>query len=326
MPSPSTSAPATLRPDLAGSFMEFDLEANALGMIGTRVLTVVESQKQSGTFGKIPIEQLLKPRNTARAPGAGYNRGEFKFETVTFATEEHGVEEPVDDREATMYAEYFDAEQVSAARARNDVLKAYEIRVKDAVFNTATWTGASLTTAITNEWDDHTNATPISDVLAAKLKVFTNSGLIANTLIIGYTVFENLKNCTQIIDRIKYSGLQNPNIGAITVEAVAQALGIEFLLVGGMVTNGANEGQAASVSAVWGTEYGMICRTETSSDIRRPCIGRTIHWGEDGSSIGGVFETYRDERVRSNIVRNRMDTDELILYTEAGHLLSNLTT
>ena len=70
----------------------------------------------------------------------------------------------------------------------------------------------------------------------------------------------------------------------------------------------------------------MVCRIATDSDIKSPCIGRTLHWAEDGSEIGGTVETYRDESVRGDVVRVRHQTDEKMLYTQAGHLLSNITT
>src|SRR3712207_2374601 len=101
MPSPSSSL-ATFRPDLAASFEEFPLEMDQQGFIALRVLPVIETKKSSGTFGRIPLEQLLQNRDTLRAPGSGYNRGKFTFEPDSFATIERGVEEVVDDREAEM--------------------------------------------------------------------------------------------------------------------------------------------------------------------------------------------------------------------------------
>ncbi len=98
MASPSSSL-ATLRPDLA-TFLEFDLESEKAGYIATQVFPVVDVLSQAGVFGKIPIEQLLQQRETKRAPGSGYARGNFTFTTGTYACEEHGAEEVVDDREA----------------------------------------------------------------------------------------------------------------------------------------------------------------------------------------------------------------------------------
>ena len=325
MPSP-TSSLATQRPDLA-TFLEFDLESEKSGYISTQVMPVQNVVSQSGSFGKIPIEQLLQQRETRRAPGAGYARGNFTFGTATYATEEHGAEEPVDDREAKMYAEYFDAEQVSTMRAFSAVLRNAEERTADAIFNTGTWTGSSLTTALTNEWDDATNAVPLTDVEAAVQKIYDNSGLWANALVINRKVFRNLRNCDQVIERIQSAGAGDATKASdVTVQMLAQAFDLPFIIVAGTSKNSANEGQAATPTQIWSGEYAMICKVATGMDMREPCIGRTFHWSDDGSSIGGTVESYRDEVIRGNVIRVRHDVDEVVLYPQAGHLLSNVTT
>ena len=326
MPSPSSSL-ATLRPDIAESFVEYDLEANMGGFIATEVFPVVDVRSQAGTFGKIPLEQLLQQRETKRAPGSGYSRSNFKFETATYATEEHGAEEPVDDREKEMYAEYFDAEVVSGMRARSAVMINAEQRVADAVFNASTWTGGDLTTAITHEWDDATNCVPITDVEAAVQKIWDNSGLWANALIINRKVFRNLRNSDQVIERINSAGAGNPSKPSdVTVAMLSAVFDLPFIIVAGGAKNAAKEGQNADVTQVWSDEYAMVCKIATGRDFREPCIGRTFHWSADGSSIGGTVESYRDETVRADIIRVRHDVDEIVLYPQAGHLLSNVTT
>ena len=135
MPGPS-SALTTLRPDLGGSFMEYDLVAQNAGFVATQVLPVFEAAKASGTFGKVAIEQLLQTRDTTRSPGGGYARGEWEFTTDSFACIEHGAEEPIDDNQAEAYREWFDAEQVAAGRAMGAVMRNAEIRCQDAIFNT----------------------------------------------------------------------------------------------------------------------------------------------------------------------------------------------
>ena len=326
MPSPSTSL-ATLRPDLADSFMEFDLAAEAAGYIGQSVFPVVNVDSQAGVFGKIPIEELLQNSDTKRAPGSGYNRGNFTFTTATYACQEHGHEEVVDDREAKMYREYFDAEVVSTARAYNAVLSNAEKRIAASVFNTTVWTGSALTTGVSNEWDDTASATPIVDVEAAVQKIYDNSGLWANALIINRKVFRNLRNCEEVIDRINSAGAGNPSKASdVTTAMLAQVFDLQHILVAGGTQNTANEGQAASLSPLWSGEYAMVCKIATSGDFKEPCIGRTFHWSEDGSSIGGTVESYRSEEVRGEVIRVRHDVDEIVLYPEAGHLLSNITT
>lgn len=326
MASPSSSL-ATQRPDLAESFTEYDLEMNMRGFIGQRVLPVVDVGSQAGNFGRIPLEQLLVNSDTARAPGSGYSRGKWTFEPATYACLENGHEEAVDDREAKMFSEYFVAEQVSTMRAYSAVLTNQEKRIADLIFNATTWTGSALTTAVTNEWDDATNATPIDDVEAAIQKVYDGSGLWPNSLIINHKVFRNLRNCDQIIERIASSGAGDATKATDITEAMlAQVFDLPKIIVGGSSKNTAQEGQDASISQIWSDEYAMVCTTSDSIDFRTPCVGRTFHWAEDGSSIGGTVETYRDETIRGDVVRVRHDTDELVLYAEAGHLLSNITT
>jgi hypothetical protein len=327
MPSP-TSSLATQRPDLA-TFLEFDLESENAGYIASQVLPVMSVASQAGNFGKIPLEQLLQQRETRRAPGAGYARGNWTFDKATYATEEHGAEEPVDDREAKMYAEYFDAEQVSTMRAFSAVLRNAEQRVADAIFNATTWNGASLTTVVTNEWDSNhtTTAVPITDVEAAVNKVYDGSGLWPNALIINRKVFRNLRNLDQIIDRIESAGAGNPSKPSdITEQMLAAVFDLDYVIVAGTSKNGAKEGQAATPTQIWSSEYAMVCRIATGNDMREACIGRTFHWSNDGSSIGGTVESYRDEVIRGNVIRVRHDVDEVVLYPQAGHLLSNVTT
>jgi hypothetical protein len=325
MPNP-TSSLATLRPDLA-TFLEFDLAMEKAGYVADKVFPVVDVASQAGTFGKIPLEQLLQSRDTKRNPGSGYARGNWTFESTSYSCEEHGAEEPVDDREAKMYREYFDAEVISTARAFNAVLTNAEKRVADAVFNTTTWNGASLTTGITHEWDDATNCVPLTDVEAAVQKVYDNSGLWANALIINRKVFRNLRNSEQVIERINSVGAGSPSKATdITVQMLAAVFDLPYIIVAGSSRNSAIEGQAATPTQIWSGEYAMVCKVATGADMKEPCIGRTFHWSEDGSSIGGSVETYRDETVRGDIVRVRHDVDEIVLYAQAGHLLSNITT
>lgn len=325
MPAPSASL-ATQRPDLGGSLEEFDLAMDREGFIGHRVMPVFDSGVQAGTFGRIPLEELLQTRDTKRSPRSGYSRGDWNFETDSFSCEEHGHEEAVDDNEARMYKDYFRAEEIATARAYDAVLRNAEIRVASALYNTTTFTGSALTTALSNEWDDATNATPITDVDTACRVMWDNSGLWPNALVLNYKQFKNLRLCDQVTDAIASSGAGDSILQSrITAAMVAQALDLDFLLIGKAAKNTAAKGQSASISPVWSDEYAMLCRIATTDDLSEPCIGRTIHWADDGSEVDGRVESYRDESVRGDRVRVRHQVDEKVMYVQAGHLFSNVT-
>jgi hypothetical protein len=326
MPATPISSNTSVRADLA-AFFEFDLEMEKREYIGTKVLPVVDTLLSSDDPGKIPLESLLQEVDTTRSSGSGYNRGSWKFDRFNYSTRENGWEEPVDERDKKRLQDLLQIEQISYSRAVNFVMKNHEKRVADLVFNPTTWTGGALTTGVVNEWDDADDATPIVDVNAARLKVYEGSGLWPNALIINKKVFHNLRQSEEIIDRINSAGAGNASKATdITAAMLAAVFDLDFILIGGGTKNNAKEGQPASPAQIWDDEYAMVCRIATSVDMREPCIGRTFHWSEDGSQVGGAVEEYYSDEVRSKIIRVRHDTDEVIMYPQAGHLLSNITT
>lgn len=326
MPQPSTSL-ATLRPDLGGSFEEFDVVANQAGFIGLRVMPVVNSQLPGGTFGKIPVEQLLKNADVKRKGKAGYARGDWDFTDQAFATSEYGFEEPVDRRNAAMYANYFQAEMISAKLARNTVLIEAEKRYAAKLFSTTTFSGGK-TNAVAKEWDKFEEATPIADVETACQAVFARTGIWPNALVINRLVFRNLRRCFEIIDRITSNGAGTPGKASdITAAMLAQVFDLDQVIVAGGAKNSANEGAAFSADHVWSKEYALVARIGGSDeDIVEPCVGNTIHWSADGSEVGGTMESYYSEPDRGDIVRCRHDVQELVKYDDLGQLLSNITT
>ena len=320
MSTPS-AALATLRPELGGSLEEFDLEADRAGFIGQRVLPVTEVGVPSGIFGTIPLEQLLQNKETNRAPGTAYPRGTWEFTSQSFLTEEHGWEEPVDAREAQIYQDFFTAETVSAARARDFVLRNFEKRVAALIQNASTWTATSVTT----EWSTIT-ATPIADVQNRAIDMFDTIGLWPNALIISRKVFLNLRKVTEIINRIQSAGAGDATKAAdITAGMLAQVFDLDEVIVAGSAKNTANEGQDASISPIWSGEYASVVRLAKTNDIKEAALGRTFHYGADGSTMGALMESYGDPTVRAEIIRARMETDEKIVYTGCQELLDNIT-
>jgi hypothetical protein len=326
----ATPSSAITRFELGTTFAEFDLGMNQKGFIGAQVLRPRVVSKNAADVGKIPLEQLLQSKSTKRNAGGVYARDTWDFDKYSYAVAEYGKEEPLDDSQLAMYGDIVDAETVSADRATDAVLGEYERDVASAVFNSSTWTGATLTTAITNEWDDFANATPINDVNAAIEMVAASSGLEANALVVNRKVLRNLLQCDEIVDRVKYTQTPTPSM---IKNALADLFDLKYILVAGGFKNTANAGQDAAISRIWSDEYAMVCRIAESDDPREACIGRTFIWDGDGPGAPGdggklavIMEEYREEKVRGSVLRARNNRDIVIMYAEAGHLLSNVTT
>lgn len=322
---PSTQL-TTLRPDIRESLAEFDTALDREGFVSNKILTPINTTVQSSKFGKIPIEELLKSPDTKRTSRSNYNRGDWTFTDDSFATKEYGFEEPVDERDARIYGEYFDAEVISAELALDAVVRSHEDRASGLLFNPSTFTGAELTTAVTNEWDDAENATPLQDVEAAVRKIFEATGMWPNSIAFNRRVFRRLRLCEQIIDAIRSAGAGSATKARdITVEQLSAVFDLQVIVAGG-VKNIANEAKDAVISQIWSDEYAMVCRVAQTNNIKEPCIGRTFHYTGDGSDINGTVESYEEPARRGHVIRVRHEVDQKILNVKFGHLLSNITT
>ena len=316
MPRPKQAAE---RRDLQAVIYEAADPANSF--IGLRVMPIFKVDDATGQYPVIPAEVMFSIPDTRRAPRSPYPRSDWEWEWDTYATVENGWEEPVDDKEVKLYRRYFNAEKMAGIRAVKIILRDQEKRIAGAVFNESNFAPH----AVTDEWDDHENAAPIDDVKAGRKEMHDTIGVEPNTLIISYSTFLDLGLCGQIVDRIKHT---NPAVqrGDIQAPLLAQAFGVDQILVGGSLYNGAKKGQDAELSAIWSNEHAMLCRTSDSEMLGDlPCLGRTFLWTTD-SPTNTVVESYRDETVRGDVIRVRHETDEEFISPECGYLLSNITT
>jgi len=325
MASPSV---AITRTELGLVFSEFTLAASRRGFIGPSVLRPLPVAEASADVASISLENLLREQRTARAPRAGYNRSNYQFGKLSYSTSEHGAEEPVDDAEQRLYASLFDCELVHRERAIDVVLRGYESEVAAAVFNAVTWAG--LTTAATTAWDVAASM-PLADVAAAKRLIADRIGAPANALIMNQHVYDALRAVTEVLDRIIYGGGPGQP-AAVTKAILAQLFDLEFILVASGVTNTADEGQAATLSQIWSDDYAMVARVGATNDPIETCIGRTFLWTGDGTAtwgedqLGVIVEEYREENVRSSVLRARHWRGLKIVNAEAGQLLSGVLT
>ena len=320
MPTP-VDITAVQRPDLGAIAYEYMLEADQRGFIALMLLPIFEVLMNSAQYPIIPLEAFLKLQETARGARGKYNRSDYKFEFGNYACKENGWEEVIDDREAALYARYFDAEEVGTKRAVDVILRGQEARVAAKVFNVSNITN---TADVAIAWNTPATAVPRANVYAAKMALRAATGLEPNVGASSKKVFDTVMLTAEIRDALKYT---NPiEIGGYEAQRriLAQYLGLDNIFVAGAMKDTADKGLSASLSDIWDDEYfGLFRISSGGSDLREPCLGRTFLWTAQ-SPQNIVTESYRDESVRGNVIRVRQDTDEAFVFTGAGYLLGNI--
>jgi hypothetical protein len=321
MPRP-TSSTTIQRPDLGALAYEYYLEADQRGFIGLKLMPIFEVAEQSADYPKIPLEALLKMPNLKRAPRGNYARSDWEFETGTYKAEEYGWEEPIDDVEAALYARFFDAETVANMRAVDILLRAQEQRVASLLFNTSNITG---TTNVGTEWSTVATCTPLADVEAGKTAIKAASGLVPNVIAMSDKVFGNVTRSKEILDAFRYTNPVESGNREVKRALLAQYFGVDEVLVGGAIKDTKKKGTATTIGDIWDDEYVLLAKISNGGpDLRDPCLGRSFLWTAD-SPQNLVVESYREEKIRSNVIRVRHNVDEALVFAGAGYLLGNIT-
>lgn len=246
---------------------------------------------------------------------------------------------PVDSAKRAIFANYFDAEVVATMLVQDAVLRNQERRIADAVFNITTFgTAQTFTTgepdsvsgantliagkyknsASTNvKWSTFATATPIYDVQLAQELVYANSGLWPDTVVLSKKLAKRLKQCAQIIDRIKYT--KDPD--TMSTADLANAFDVRQVLIAGGSKNTADALQSATAAQIWDTTMCSVCKVaENVASPWDPGIGRTFYWNGDG---GETVETYYSNEKRADVVRMRHYTDEKMMYSQAAALITS---
>lgn len=331
-PSPSGTVQ---RPDIGMALMEYELGQPAQLNVGEQILPIQEVSEAFGNYGRFEAVELAQDADDLeRAAGGTYARFDFKFTQDNYATKEYGAEIPMDQRFMQTY-KYIAGQDVdifrmiAAGLGRDLLMLEDEQRIATAVFNSSTWAGATLTTGVSDEWDDAANATPTTDVKAAKEKIRALFGAVMEqdlVAIMSDVVRDNLRVCADITNKVQY--VRPTNQMDISDGDIARALGVGRLIVGSAHKPTHQQGASSpSFARVWDDEYCMIAKLSRPgmSGVLSPGLGRQFHWSADGSQPQGLVETYFSNERRSEIVRIRHQKVEKIEMVEAAHLLSNIT-
>jgi len=317
---PRLRSGASLRQDLGDVAYEYALEASQRGFIGLVLLPIFETMVQSANYPVIPKEALLKLQETRRAARSAYGRSDYEFDDGDFACKEYGWEEPVDDVEAALFANFFDAEEVATMRAVDVLLRNQEKRVADLLTDTTKFGVNNVST----KWSSPDTATPRTDVRDGKQSMFNDTGLEPNAFVCSKKKFDDILLTAEFQDATKFTNQALMEVFEVQKKLVAQYLGVDRVLIGNAVYDGAKKGQKFSASSIWPDSKGFLARVATQPrNLKEACIGRTFLWIED-SPENLVVEQYREDQTRSDIYRVRHNVDEALVFEGALYLLSNL--
>jgi hypothetical protein len=192
----------------------------------------------------------------------------------------------------------------------NQIQIGHETRVAAAAFAANGLTaisGAGATAAYTEA--NITSFDLPADVAAGKLEL-AKVGVLPNTLILSATLFERVRRSTKVQNQM-FGVVATNSTRLLSEQEVAQAVGVDQVLVGRAPKNSAAKGKAYSGTFIWADTYIALAHV-VGGEFVAGGFGRSILWGAD-SPVPFVAETYRDEARRSNVLRVRQHVSEKVI-------------
>jgi hypothetical protein len=228
--------------------------------------------------------------------------------TGTYETVEIGFEKVLGDptRAASQTPE--DLLTLDAQFLANQIQMEIEKRVATTLFVTGVW-GTSNTLVGVDQWSDFQNSDPIANAQTAIRTIQRNTGAKPNVLFLGRLGWEKLSEHPLLLDKYKHT-----QVGILTPQLVAAAMGIQEIVVGESVENTAAEGASFVGADIW-TDNGLFVVSNNQS-LGVANGAYTMFWNERGN-VPWAMETYRDDTIRAEV--SRVFTHLAVELTSAQH-------
>jgi hypothetical protein len=210
---------------------------------------------------------------------------------------------------------FFAYESETAKFLLRQLKLSHEKRVSDLLWAGSTpFTIADQTRAVAYTQANIATIDVARDVAAAKLAL-NQTGYEPNCVAMSANVFELIRRSTLLQNQF-FGVISNTGARLLNEAEIAAALGVQNLLVGRAAINSAGKNKAFSGSFVV-PDTKIVVGSIAGGEFTAGGIGRTLVWS--GDSAGGfVSESYRDEARRSQVLRVRMNTDEVVIDPNAA--------
>ncbi len=237
--------------------------------------------KRKGSFPVVPRAAHLKHQNTeaarhAEASVSAFGLDEDDFKVTSFRHKSLVLRKDAEDLEGFM-----GLEEEATLHTRMAIDIDIERRVASGVFSETRFTPSGNTgVTLSNEWDDPTNGTPVTDIADGIVKFVAQNGVMPNALVITfYTWVMGLSRNNQVRGALTdmYGAVKD---AIIPLDRLAVVLGVARIIIadGDLVYNTANENAAPSYSNIYSDEYALLTRIAPSGGTmsQGPVLGYTM--------------------------------------------------
>jgi len=274
--------------------------------VGTQILPVRNVSTKTGQYPVFGDDQFDINASKVRSAGSAFARRDFAYGQQDYSCKQYALEGLLPDEDLTKANDdgVSDAAAAIAQKLQRDIMVGHELRVAAAInaaaFNATAQTGGAMS--------DADAAKPIASIQNA-VERLNGNGFYDNLALIMETSLFN-----EMINTVDVRGIFNASGQYTNRQVILDALGVNQIILCPTRYNSAAKGKAVVRSKIWSDSTYFVGQVG-GGDFANGGFGRTLAYTPDG----GVFsaEQYRDEPIKSDVLRVFNSVDEVIINTNA---------
>lgn len=258
------------------------------GFVASRVFPIISSPKQSDLFFKYTKNDWFRDEAQPRADstesaGSGYTLSTDNYMTKVWAIHKDVGSQVLKNADAPLNL-LADATRFVTQR----LLLRQEIQFASDFLTTSVWatdiTGVSSSASVDSthalQWSNYTSSDPIGDIKTGRATILGQTGYRPNKLVLGWQVFEQLKDHPDIIDRYKYT-----TANVITPQMLAPLFEVDEVIVAEGIKATNVEGETAAYSFIHG-KNALLCYAPPAASLLTPSAGYQFFWNGVSDGMG----------------------------------------
>jgi len=297
----------------------------AENFIADKVFPVVPVDKQSDKYFTYDKNDWLRDEAQVRTDGTESVGSGYNISTATYYADVFAIHKDVGDQTRANADAPINVDREAAEFVTHRLLTRREIQfnndfMSDGVWGTsATGVASGASTDEFVQWSNYTTSDPIEDIEAGKADILSVTGLEANTLVLGYDVFRQLKNHPDLVDRIKYTSSQT-----ITEDMLARMFDIDRVLVSKSIKATNAEGATAAYAFTTG-KNALLCHVADAPGLLTPSAGYTFQWTGVSQGLGTTIGTssFRLESLKATRIEAELAFDNKVVGADLGYFFGS---
>lgn len=286
--------------------------------IASKVFPIISVDKKSDKYFVYRKNDWFRDEAQRRADatesaGSGYN-----LDTDSYSADVWAFHKDVGDQTLANADAPLNPLREAAEFVTHRLLLRMENQFVSDYFTTGVWGTDAVGGSNFTQWSTYASSDPIGDIEEAKSDILSTTGFEANTLVLGYDVFRQLRHHPDLVDRIKYTSSNN-----ITADMMARMFEVDRVLIAKAVKATNNEGATGAYSFTFG-KNALLTHVAPSPGLLTPSAGYIFSWNGVSGGLGSTIGTsqFRMEHLKSERIEAEMAFDNKVVASDLGYFFS----